>query len=115
VATTVALEDDLPRLAERGVKLFVDFRSALDASGTDCAAATSKLTVIADANRDVIEANRKILRGSRDRIKALRAELDKHQESLDASAKGIAESPAMKTCSTDPAFAKVLDRLGGEG
>src|SRR6186997_149181 len=65
VSAPAGLEDDLPRLAERGVKLFHDWRIALEQSGTDCAAATSKLIALADANRDVIEANRKVLRGSR--------------------------------------------------
>ena len=115
VDAPVALEDDLPRHAERVVKLFLDWRLSLEASGTDCAVAAAKLSALVDANADVIEANRKILRGSRERIKAMRAELDKHQASLDASAKAIAEAPAMKKCSADPGFARAVDRLGGEG
>jgi hypothetical protein len=115
VAAPVALEDDLPRLAERAVKLYLDWKIALDQAGTDCALATTKLGAIADANADVIAANRKVLRGDRARIKALRAELDKHQTELDASAKAIVESRTMQACSQDPGFAKALDRLGGEG
>src|SRR5690349_15076170 len=107
----IGLEDDLPRLAQRAVKLYADWQIALSQSGTDCALATTKLSAIAEANRDVIEANRKVLRGQRARIKALRAELDKYQAELDASAKAIVESPAMTKCSTDPGFAKVNDRL----
>jgi hypothetical protein len=114
VETPVALENDLPRLAERAVKLYLDWSVALREAGNDCAQATTKLNAIADANADVIEANRKVLRGDRARIKALRAELDKHQADLDASAKSIFESPTMKKCSTDPGFAKAADRLGGE-
>lgn len=115
VDAPIALEDDLPRLAERAVKLYVDWNSALQAAGTDCVLATTKLNALADANADVIEANRKLVRGDRERVKAMRAELDKHQAELDASAKGIVESPTMRQCSQDPGFAKALDRLGGEG
>lgn len=111
----IALENDLPLLARRGVKLYADWQAALDDAGTDCAAATTKMNAIADANADVIEANRKVLRGSRERVKALRAELDKYQAELDASAKAIAGWPGMATCSQDRAFAAAVDRLGGEG
>jgi hypothetical protein len=115
VDTPVALENDLPRLAERAVKLYLDWKLALEQAGSDCAQATTKMNAIADANRDVIEANRKILRGDRARVKELRAELDKHQADLDASAKAIVESKAMQACFQDPGFSKALDRLGGEG
>jgi hypothetical protein len=114
-AVATPLEDDLPRLAERAVKLYSDWAAALKAAGTDCALATSKMNALADANADVIAANRKLLRGDRERIKRMRAELDKHQAELDASAKAIVESPTMQACSKDPGFAKALDRLGGEG
>jgi hypothetical protein len=115
VDAPVALEQDLPRLAERAVKLYVDWSIALREAGADCAQATTKMNAIADANLDVLHANTKVLRGPRDRIKALRAELEKHQEQYDAAAKAIFESPTMKTCSGDPAFARASDRLGGEG
>jgi hypothetical protein len=115
VVAPVPLDQDLPRLAERAVKLYLDWKVALDEAGTDCAQATTKMNAIADANADVIEANRKILRGDRARVKELRAELDKHQADLDASAKAIVESKTMQACFQDPAFSKALDRLGGEG
>jgi hypothetical protein len=115
VDALVALEHDLPRLAERAVKLYADWSVALREAGDDCAQATTKMNAIADANLDVIDANRRVLRGPRDRVKALRAELEKHQAALDASAKSIVESPTMRKCSTDPAFARASDRLGGEG
>ena len=105
----------MPRLAERGVKLFLDWSIALKDAGPNCALATTKMNAIADANADAIDANRKLLRGDRERVKAMRAELDKHQVELDASAKAIVESPTMQKCSQDPGFAKALDRLGGEG
>jgi hypothetical protein len=109
-----ALENDLPRLAERAVKMFSDMQAALAAAGEDCAAATAKLTAIADANADVMEANTKVLRAGREKMKAMREEVAKHQAELDASGAAIAASPAMAKCSSDPAFAKVIDRLGGE-
>jgi 4-aminobutyrate aminotransferase-like enzyme len=115
VDASVALENDLPLLAERAVKLYLDWQTALTEAGTDCVAAATKLNAIADANADVIAANQRLLHGDRERIVALRTELDKHQAELDASAKAIVESPTMQKCSTDPAFAKALDRLGGEG
>jgi hypothetical protein len=111
----IALENDLPRLAERAVKLYADWQTALTAAGTDCVLAATKMNALADANADVIDANRKLLHGDRDRVKAMRAELDKHQVELDASAKAIVEWPSMQKCSRDPGFAKALDRLGGEG
>lgn len=111
----LALEDDLPRLAERAVKLYADWKAALDEAGTDCAAAAAKLNALADANADVIEANQQLYRGPRARVEAFRTELAKHQAELDASAKAIVEAPAMTSCSSDAAFARAVDRLGGEG
>jgi hypothetical protein len=115
VDAQLALEEDLPRLAERAVKLYADWQAALDAAGTDCAAAATKMNALADANADVIAASHELYRGGRERVKAFRAELAKHQAELDASAKAIAGSPAMAACGGDPAFAQALDRLGGEG
>lgn len=109
------LDRDLPRLAERAVKLYADWKTAFAEAGTDCALATTKMNAIADANADVIEANRRLYKGTHARVKELRAELAKHEVELDASAKAIVESPTMSKCSTDPAFARALDRLGGEG
>lgn len=114
VDAPIGLESDLPRLVERAVKMFSDMQAALEAAGEDCAAATAKLTAIADANADVMEANTKVLRAGRDKMKAMREEIAKHQAELDASGAAIASSPTMKKCSSDPAFAKVVDRLGGE-
>lgn len=109
------LEDDLPRLAERAVTLYRDWKLAFEQSGTDCAQATEKMNAIADANADVIEANRQVYARGHERIKALRAELAKHQAALDAAAQAIMQSQTLATCSTDPAFARALERLGGEG
>ncbi len=115
VDAPLALEDDLPRLAERAVALYTDWKAALDEAGTDCAAAAARLNALADRNADVIAANHKLYRGSRAKVTKFRAELEKHQAELDAAAKAIAEAPAMTACSADDAFARALDRLGGEG
>jgi hypothetical protein len=115
VDAPVPLEDDLPRLAARAVKLYVDWKTAFAEAGTDCGLATRRMNAIADANADVIEANKNLYKGSHDRVKAFRAELAKHEDELDASAKAIMESPTMAQCSTDPTFQKALERLGGEG
>jgi hypothetical protein len=115
VEAPLALENDLPQLAERGVKLFADTAAALTAAGEDCAAATTKLDAIADANTDVIAANQHVQHAGHEKIKALKQELEKHQAELDASAQTIATSPAMHKCSSDAAFAKAFERLGGEG
>ncbi len=111
----LALEDDLPRLAERAVTLYRDWKLAFEQAGTDCAQATAKMNAIADANADVIEANRNIYARGHERVKALRAELAKHQAELDAAAQAIMQSQTLATCSMDPAFARALERLGGEG
>ena len=115
VDAPLPLDQDLPRLAERAVKLYLDWKNAFGEAGTDCALATTKMNAIADANADLIEANRKLYKGSHERVKEFRAELAKHEAELDASAKAIMESPTMAKCSSDPVFARALDRLGGEG
>ena len=115
VDAPLPLDQDLPRLAERAVKLYADWRAAFAEAGTDCAIATTRMNTIADANADLIEANRRLYKGTHARVKEFRAELAKHEAELDASAKAIMESPTMAKCSTDPAFGRALDRLGGEG
>lgn len=108
------LDQDLPRLAERAVKLYLDWKTALAEAGTDCALATTRLNSIADANADVIEANRTVYRAGHERVKQLRAELARYEPELDGYAKAIVESPTMAKCWNDPAFAQALERLGGE-
>src|SRR5690606_8712119 len=97
------LHEDLPRLAERAVKLYADWKLAFEQAGTDCALATEKMNAIADANADLIDANQKVYLAGHGRVRALRAELAKYEAELDASAKAIVESPTMATCSHDPA------------
>lgn len=115
VAEPVPLDEDLPRLAERAVKLYADWARAFGEAGTDCTAATSKMNEIADAYADVIEANRRLVRAGHDKVTAMRDEMRKHEAENDASAKAIMEGPTMTNCSSDPAFTRAVDRLAGEG
>jgi hypothetical protein len=113
-ATPIALEDDLPRLAERALALFKAWAAALDESGEDCAAATAKINAIADQYADVIAANKKVLHAGRDKVKALRFELAKNEEQFDAAAKAVVHSRPMAACHDDADFARAIDRVGGE-
>src|SRR5438874_10503392 len=81
------LDEDLERLAGRAVKMSKDLLGALEATGTDCAAAAAKVNAIADANVDVTAANAKIVRAGHDRIKQLREALAPYDADLDATAK----------------------------
>jgi hypothetical protein len=112
VDAPVPLEDDMVRLADRAVSLYQDIAKAL--GDTDCAAVTAKLDAIAVDYADVIAANMKVLHGDRDRKKRLRAALEAHEPEYGATAKAIADSPTMRSCSIDPNFARAIDRLGGE-
>jgi hypothetical protein len=113
-APPVPLDDDLPALAERSVKLYADWEHALADANGDCAAATAKLNAIADANADVIAANAKVLTAGHDKVAALRAALEPHAAELDASARAIVQSPTMAACHEDAAFAHAIDRIGGD-
>jgi hypothetical protein len=110
----VALEDDLPRLAERGTEVYAGWQRALDEAAGDCAAATAKINALVDANADVIAANRKVLASGDAKIEQLRAALQSHEAELDAHANAITHSPTMAACKDDAAFAHAIDRLGGE-
>jgi hypothetical protein len=112
-AAPIKLEDDLPRLAERAVRLFQAWQKALADAGEDCAAATTKLDALAVEYADVIEANAHVAHAGHDKVKALREELAKHDEEMDAAAQAIVKSPAMAKCAPDAAFAKAVDRIGG--
>jgi hypothetical protein len=108
------LEEDLPRLAERALELFQSWATALGDAGEDCAKAAASVNAIADKYTDVIAANAKVLHAGRDAVKALRAELAKHEEQFDAAAKSVVQSKAMAACHDDRAFAHAIDRVGGE-
>ena len=109
-----SLDEDLPRLADRAVELYAQWRRAMEDAQGDCAAATAKVNAVADANADVIAANATILAAGHDRIAALRAALEPHQAELDAAAQAIVQSKTMSACAHDAAFAKAIDRIGGE-
>ena len=108
------LDDDLPKLAERAVKMYQDWERAFAEAGTDCAVATTKMNALADANADLIAANQRLAQAGHEKIKAARAELAKHADQIDASAKAVMSGPTMSKCSSDPGFSKALDRLAGE-
>lgn len=108
------LDEDLPQLAAREVALYAGWERALAEANGDCAAAAAKIDALADASADVIAANAKILGSDHDRIAALRAALEPHAAELDASAKAIVHSSTMAACHDDPAFARAIDRLGGQ-
>jgi hypothetical protein len=113
-SSPAALEDDLPRMAERMAKMYRDWQQAL-AEATDCATATTRLNALVDANADLSEANRRVQSAGHDKVRAFRLEREKYDAGIDASAKAIFESPLLATCKRDPGFTKAFDRLGGEG
>jgi len=77
-----ALDQDLPRLAQRATTLYQEVASAFATAGVDCAAATARLVALQQTYADVIAANAKILHDGRAR--ELRAALEPHAEALDA-------------------------------
>lgn len=109
-AAPLALDDDLPRLAERSIELYRDWRTAL-ADGDDCAAAAAKVNAVADAYADVTAAQQRVIRAGRAKVKQLRDALG---TKLDDDAQVILHSPALTRCSSDAGFAHAMDRLGGE-
>jgi hypothetical protein len=114
-APPVPLDEDLPRLAERAVKMYQDWQKAFADAGSDCAAAAQKMNALADANADLIAANQRLTKAGHEKIKAARAELEKHSAEIDPAAQAIMQGPTMGACSGDPAFNKALERLAGEG
>ncbi len=110
-----ALADDLPRLALRARQLYLDWHAAFADGNTDCPTATASMKALADKNADVIAANQQVMRDGHEKRKALRAEVGKYEAEMEPVAKAIVESPIMARCANDPAFAKAVDRLGGEG
>jgi len=107
----VALDQDLPRLAQRATTLYQEVASAFATAGVDCAAATARLVALQQTYADVIAANAKILHDGRAR--ELRAALEPHAEALDAAAKAIVDSPTMSKCSQDRTFTDTFDALVG--
>lgn len=108
-ADAAPLDQDLPRLAARGLAMFGDIAAAFAQSGEDCAAAAARLTEIARTYRDVIDANARLVREGRG--KELQAALAPHRDAFDAAARAIMTSPTMAACAQDPAFAEAFDAL----
>jgi hypothetical protein len=113
--TPVRLADDLPRLAGRAKELYLAWQSALSNGDLDCTTASVRTNHVADVFADVAEANREVVRAGHERITKLRAELDTYDAEIGPAAKAIVESPIMSRCVDDPAFARAIDRLAGEG
>lgn len=107
----VALDQDLPRLAERATKLYQEVAASFAAAGENCADATTRLAALQKIYADVITANAKVLHDGRAR--ALRMALEPHAEALDSAAKAIVESKTMATCSADRTFTNTFDELVG--
>jgi hypothetical protein len=107
----VPLDEDLPRLALRGVELFEEVDRVFVASGKDCAAATAKLRALQPTYADVAKANAKVLHEGA--AKALRGALEQYATRLDAAAKSIATSTTMAECSDDREFTDAFDNLVG--
>lgn len=114
VAAPGTLADNLPELARRARQLYLDWAAAFSDANLDCAAATARVTALADKNADLAAANKAVFRAGHDRVKALRAELEKYEAEMGPLAKSIMESPIMSRCSTDPQFSHAIDRLQGD-
>jgi hypothetical protein len=108
------LADDLPRLALKAKQLYVDWAAAFADPSIDCPTATARINALADKYADVAEANKAVFRAGHERVKAFRAELEKHEAEMMPLAKSIMESPIMPRCSSDANFARSVDRLQGD-
>jgi len=107
----LALDRDLPRLAERAVRLYEDVVARFRVVGEDCAAATTALRELQGTYADVVAANAKVLHEGRGRD--LKAALAPHDARFDAAAKQLVASPTLARCATDAAFAQAFDDLVG--
>lgn len=105
------LDQDLPQLALRSLKLYEEVALAFSAVGEDCAAGAARLGALRDSYRDVVAANEKLLHDGR--AKELRAALAPHEENFDAAAKSIVQSATLAACSQDGPFARAFDQLVG--
>jgi hypothetical protein len=108
-AAAVPLDQDVPRLVERGLAMYRDIAGALAASGNDCAAAAARLRELSGRYRDVVAANAKVVRDGHAR--QLQAELDARGDEFKAAAEAVAGAPIMARCGPDPAFHKAFDDM----
>ena len=114
-AVPLPLDEDLPRLADRAVKLYQDWQRAFSEAGTNCSDAATRMNALADANADLIAANQRLTRAGHEKIKAARAELEKRSAEIDPAAQAIMTGPTMSACKSDGPFNAALERLAGEG
>ena len=105
------LDRDMPRLAERSLKLYESVVETFRNAGGDCPAATTKLNALRAEFADVTSANAKVLHEGRGR--ELKAALAKYDDKLDAAAREIVGSQTMSKCSSDRAFTRAFDELVG--
>jgi hypothetical protein len=105
------LDQDLPRLAARGVKLYEEIAAAFVAAGENCATATAQLDALTRANADVVAANRRVLQ--EDRAMQLKIALREHAAQFDQAAQSIMGSKTLPACSENEAFAKAFEQLVG--
>jgi hypothetical protein len=103
------LDEDLPRLALRGVELYEELVRVFAESGKDCPAAAAKLRAMQPTYADVVAANAKVLHAGG--AKSLRAALEVHAARFDAAAKSIASSDTMAECSDVREFTDAFDAL----
>ena len=108
-APILPLDQDLPRLALRGVELYEEIARVFAATGPDCAGAAAKLRAMQPAYADVVAANAAVLHTGG--AKALRAALEPYAARFDAVAKAIATSTTIKSCADDRELTDAFDAL----
>ena len=105
------LDRDLPRLAQRGVKLYEDVVAVFQAAGEDCSTAATRLGELAKTYSDVTAANATVLHEGRS--KELRTALAPYEQQFEAAARSIMESKTLARCAQDGTFARAFDELVG--
>jgi hypothetical protein len=105
------LDQDLPRLAARGVKLYEEVARAFEAAGEDCVAAAAKLGALTKTYEDVVAANAKVLHEGRGM--QLKLALRPYDAQFNAAAKAVMSAKTLPACSQDPTFASAYNELVG--
>jgi hypothetical protein len=111
VVEAVALDQDLPKLAERGVQLYQDVAAAFAAAGEDCASATTRLSALSKTYADVVVANAKVVHEGR--AMELKIALRQFDLKFEEAAKAIMQGKTMPACAQDEAFGKAFNNLVG--
>ncbi len=105
----LALDQDLPRLAQRGNELLQQLAQAFASAGEDCGAAIRELGELKARYADVVLANAKVVHEGR--ANELKSALERYGEASSAAARSIVESKTMAKCSADRAFTRAFDDL----